>query len=142
MSLLRSYSIARTSWQLQLRDPASSVIMTVLPLILIAVLIPSAKAQLVLSGYPNATGAEQTVPGLAVLYAFLSVEQVTTLFFREHAWGTWDRLRASPASAPSRRPRNSTSSPKELSGCDPGTVRACARIGNDGVSRASVSVEE
>lgn len=98
MSLLRSYSIARTSWQLQLRDPASSVIMTVLPLILIAVLIPSAKAQLVLSGYPNATGAEQTVPGLAVLYAFLSVEQVTTLFFREHAWGTWDRLRASPAS--------------------------------------------
>lgn len=72
--------------------------MTVLPLILIAVLIPSAKAQLVLSGYPNATGAEQTVPGLAVLCPFLSVEQVTTLFFREHAWGTWDRLRASPAS--------------------------------------------
>lgn len=98
MSLLPSMSIARTTWRLQLRDPGSSVIMTLLPLILVPLLNPSAKAQLILSGYPNASGAEQTVPGLAILCAFLSVEQVTTLFFREHAWGTWDRLRASAAS--------------------------------------------
>ena len=39
--------------------------MTVLPLILIAALIPSAEAQLALSGHPQASGAEQTVPGLA-----------------------------------------------------------------------------
>jgi ABC-2 type transport system permease protein len=98
MSLLRSFSVARTSLQLQLRDPASSIVMTILPLIMIAILIPGAKAQLVLSGYPHATGAEQVVPGFAVLFAFLSVTQVSTLFFREYAWGTWDRLRASSAS--------------------------------------------
>lgn len=98
MSPLRSLSVARTTLHLQLRDPAPAVIMTVLPLILIAFMIPGSKAQLVLMGHPDATGAELAVPGFAVLFAFLSVEQVVTLFFREYAWGTWDRLRASPAS--------------------------------------------
>ena len=44
-----------------------------------------------------ATGAEHVVPGMLVLFAFLSLQTVIMLFFREHAWGTWDRLRASSA---------------------------------------------
>ncbi|HEX7658603.1 MAG TPA: ABC transporter permease [Pseudonocardiaceae bacterium] len=98
MSLSRSWAVARTSWRLQMRDPAPIIAMTLLPLVLIAFLVQSAKAQLVLEGYPNASGADQVVPGFAVLFAFLSVEQVVSLFYREYAWGTWDRLRTTPAS--------------------------------------------
>ncbi len=35
---------------------------------------------------------------VALRFAFLNTALVGTLFFREHAWGTWDRLRASSAS--------------------------------------------
>ncbi|MEE8738377.1 MAG: ABC transporter permease [Bifidobacterium sp.] len=98
MSLSRSLCVARTTVELLARDPMPSVIMTAMPLIMIALVDPSAKAQLAAQGYVAVSGAAQNVPGMAVLFAFLSVEQTTTLFYREHAWGTWDRLRASPAS--------------------------------------------
>jgi ABC-2 type transport system permease protein len=39
-------------------------------------------------------GAGQSVPGMTVLFAFFLVGQVGYVFFREHAWGTWERLRA------------------------------------------------
>jgi ABC-2 type transport system permease protein len=70
----------------------------VMPLLLIAFLMPATRAQLRAEGYLHATGGEQLVPGLAVMFLFLGAGLVGTLFFREHAWGTWDRLRASPAS--------------------------------------------
>jgi ABC-2 type transport system permease protein len=90
--------VARISRQLLLTDPASTIMMVVMPLILAPFLAPAAKAQLQLAGYPAASGGDQIIPGLAVLFAFLSTQLVGTLFFREHAWGTWNRLRASPAS--------------------------------------------
>jgi ABC-2 type transport system permease protein len=94
----RSLVVARISSQLLLTDPASTIVMVAMPLIMAPFLAPAAKAQLQLAGYPAASGSDQIIPGLAVLFAFLSTQLVGTLFFREHAWGTWNRLRASPAS--------------------------------------------
>ena len=71
----------------------------VFPVITIAFLKPALQPALVQAGYPNATGAEQVVPGQAVMSAFFLVSLVTLAFFAEHGWGTWDRLRASPATS-------------------------------------------
>ncbi len=94
----RSLAVARTSTWLLLRDPAPVVVTIAMPLLLAPFLVPAARAQLHLAGYTHANGSEQVVPGVAVMFAFMSSQLVGTLFFREHAWGTWDRLRASPAS--------------------------------------------
>lgn len=100
MSFPRSLAVTRASARLLLADPATSILMTTIPLVFIPFLIPGARAQLRLAGDPAATGAEHVVPGMLVLFAFLSLQTVVMLFFREHAWGTWDRLRASAATAP------------------------------------------
>lgn len=46
----------------------------------------------------TASGADQAVPGMVVMFLFLLVNYVGMAFFREHDWHTWDRLRASRAS--------------------------------------------
>ncbi|MDP9841724.1 ABC transporter permease [Streptosporangium lutulentum] len=94
----RSLVIARSGLKLVLTDPAPIVTTIVMPLLLGAFLIPSARAALQLRGFKDATGAEYVIPGMAVLFAFFGITMIGTLFFREHAWGTWDRLRASSAS--------------------------------------------
>ncbi|CAL9334890.1 hypothetical protein SUDANB2_00151 [Streptomyces sp. enrichment culture] len=43
-------------------------------------------------------GAELAVPGMAVAFAALGAGRSGFAFFRDYGWGTWDRLRASPAS--------------------------------------------
>lgn len=93
-------TVLRTSLRIQRGDVASPIVMAVLPLVLTPFLIPGAQAQLQASGYPEATGAEQVVPGFAALFAFLAVQQIVTGFGHEHQWGTWERLRAAPVSAP------------------------------------------
>jgi len=98
MSLLRSIAIARTGARLLASDPAPIVVTVIMPLLLVGFLMPSSGALLRTSGYAGANGSEQLIPGLGVMFAFLSTSLVGTLFFREHAWGTWTRLRASPAS--------------------------------------------
>lgn len=95
----RGLAVARANSWLLLADPAPIVVTVAMPLLLIAFLMPAARAQLQQAGYAGASGAEQVVPGMAVLFAFLSTSLICTLFFREHAWGTWDRLRASSASS-------------------------------------------
>lgn len=95
----RSRAIARTSTRILANDPAPIVVMLVMPLLLTAFLKPAMAAQLRASGVVGATGAEQLVPGMAVLFAFLSTSTICTLFYREHFWGTWERLRASGARA-------------------------------------------
>jgi ABC-2 type transport system permease protein len=47
------------------------------------------------NGFPHANGSEQVVPGLSVLMCFMMITFVGEAFFREHRWGTWERLRAS-----------------------------------------------
>jgi ABC-2 type transport system permease protein len=92
-----SLAVARTGLLLLARDPAPVVVTVLMPVLLAAFLIPGARAQLRLAGYVTANGSEQVIPGVAVMFAFLSTQLVGTLFFREHAWGTWDRLRVTAA---------------------------------------------
>ncbi|HEY0117323.1 MAG TPA: ABC transporter permease [Cellulomonas sp.] len=95
MSFSRSLAVARGGARLLLSDPAPTIAMTAVPIVFIPFLIPGVRAQLRLAGATTATGAEHVVPGMLVLFAFLSVQTTVMLFYREHAWGTWDRLRAS-----------------------------------------------
>lgn len=92
-----SASVANTGLRLLLSDPAPILVTLIMPLLLAGFLVPAAKAQLLLAGYAGANGSEQVIPGVAVMFAFMGTQLVGTLFFREHAWGTWDRLRASSA---------------------------------------------
>jgi len=95
----RSLAVAATATRLLLADPAPIVTTIVTPLLLTAFLIPATRAQLRMSGLAHATGGEQLVPGTAVMFSFFGLSLVVSLFYREHAWGTWDRLRASSASS-------------------------------------------
>jgi ABC-2 type transport system permease protein len=94
----RSLVIARGGARILLSDPAPFVLTILMPILLTAFLAPASKAQLNQAGYSGANGAQQLIPGLGILFALLGTALVCTLFFREHAWGTWDRLRASSAS--------------------------------------------
>jgi len=98
-SVHRILAIVEHELRLARRDPTPLLVLIVFPVITIAFLKPALQPALVQAGYPNATGAEQVVPGQAVMSAFFLVSLVTIAFFAEHGWGTWDRLRASPATS-------------------------------------------
>lgn len=95
----RSRAVARTGARVLANDPGPIIAMLALPLLLTAFLKPAMAAQLHAAGFAGATGAEQLVPGMAVMFAFLTNQITCTLFYREHYWGTWERLRASGARA-------------------------------------------
>ncbi|WP_291379427.1 ABC transporter permease [Demequina sp.] len=97
MSPTRSIAIARTTARLVIKDPSVTIIMIVMPLIFVGFLKPSLEAQLQQQGYAGVSGAQAGVPGLAVMFAFLSIQTVCMIFFREHFWGTWQRVRAAGA---------------------------------------------
>jgi ABC-2 type transport system permease protein len=98
LSAHRISVIARHELRLLRHDPAPLAVLVVLPLILAALLKPAyARAGLVpRADDPNGSG--QAVPAMAVTFAFNLVGVVGFSFLRDHAWGTWDRLRSSPAS--------------------------------------------
>jgi len=81
------------------RDPLSVMVLVGFPIITMAFLKPAFRAALEQNGYPHANGAEQVVPGQAVVGAFFIVSLMTFAFFSEFGWMTWDRLRASPATS-------------------------------------------
>jgi ABC-2 type transport system permease protein len=95
--LRHSLAVAAIDARILVRDPSPVLVMTAIPLVFVPFFAPGARAQLAAAGYPAASGVEYAVPGLAVLFALLCVQQVVTAFFRERQWGTWDRLRTSPA---------------------------------------------
>src|SRR3954447_3807019 len=80
-------SIVRHELRVLRREPMPLILMTLMPLALMALFKPV-----------FAAGAAQSVPGMTVLFAFFLVGQVGYVFFREHAWGTWERLRATDLS--------------------------------------------
>ncbi|WP_307222713.1 ABC transporter permease [Microbacterium arborescens] len=80
------------------RDPAPILVMVVIPLLFVPFLLPGATAQLAATGHAGAPGAQYAVPGLAVLFAMLCVQQIVVAFHRDVQSGTWERLRMSPAS--------------------------------------------
>ena len=88
-------AVIRLNIRLQLTDPASTLILTAIPLIFIPFMSPAFKSMLVADGYADATGVEQAVPSMAVLFSFLSVQIIINSFINERMWGTWPRLAAS-----------------------------------------------
>jgi ABC-2 type transport system permease protein len=79
------------------RDLAPLIVFIAMPLVLMAFLQPALRLSLHAEGYTGATGAEQAVPGMAVMFVLFMIGVVGFRIFEEHGWGTWDRLRASPA---------------------------------------------
>lgn len=97
MSPRASAAIARHELRLMRHDPATVVFVLVMPVLMTALMKPLYRAALAQQGLSGATGAEHAVPGMAVAFAAFSVGFGGFAFFREHGWGTWQRLRASPA---------------------------------------------
>lgn len=96
MSLRRSLEIAANDAALLLKEPTWPIILGVMPLLIIAFFRPAWAPVLQSEGYPTANGAEQAVPGAAVMFAFFVTMFASLGFFREYIWKTWDRLRSLP----------------------------------------------
>jgi ABC-2 type transport system permease protein len=98
MSWRRSAAVARQDLRILRSDPAFLAIMIAMPLVIMAFIKPAFRSSLLLNGVHGANGAEQAVPGTAVMFSFFLLGNLGFAVFREHAWNTWERLRASPAS--------------------------------------------
>jgi ABC-2 type transport system permease protein len=98
-SLRRLGVIVAHETRIARRDPFSILVLLVFPIITTAFLKPAFRPALVEHGFTRANGAEQVVPGQAVMSAFFVVSLVTFAFFSEHGWATWDRVRASRATS-------------------------------------------
>lgn len=97
MPLASSVILARHELRLFRREPGMLLQMLFMPIVMIAFLKPAFGPALAQAGYEGASGAEQAVPGMIVMFSFFGAGTVGFAFFREHGWGTWDRLRASQA---------------------------------------------
>ncbi|MDW3218316.1 MAG: ABC transporter permease [Acidimicrobiales bacterium] len=91
-------AVSRLQLRVLRRDPAFLVVMFGMPLAIMPLMKETIALSLVASGFPDANGAEQLVPGQTVLFGFMVAGSAAFALFREHGWRTWDRLRASPAS--------------------------------------------
>lgn len=98
VSWRRSAAVVRHDLRVLRADPVFLIVFTLMPLVVMAFVKPGFRGALVANGVSDATGAEQAVPGMAVLFALFLVGNVGFGVFREHGWNTWERLRASFAS--------------------------------------------
>lgn len=87
--------VCRNDLRILRRDPLPLFVLITMPLLFIGFLQPSLRSVLIEHGYRDVNGSEQTVPGMAVMFSTFLVSNVGVAFFREHAWNTWERLRAS-----------------------------------------------
>lgn len=98
MSLRRSLAIGRHEIRLLMDDPGTLVFLVLMPVMVMFVMKPLFALSLHADGFSSASGAEQAVPGMAVMFSSFTAGLAGFGFFREHGWGTWERLRASSAS--------------------------------------------
>ena len=91
--LWRSLALVRKDLLLYRADLAPILIMVALPLGFITFMVPVNRALLEVRGYPGATGAEQALPGMMVMFALFLLGIVGDQFYREYGWNTWDRVR-------------------------------------------------
>ena len=91
----RSSAVALQDLRILRREPVPLLVFILMPFTVMA--FNQAPFRLILraQGFSTANGAEQAVPGIAVLFAFFLTANVGLGIFREHGWGTWERLRAS-----------------------------------------------
>ncbi len=77
-------------------DPFPAVVLIAMPLVVTAFITPAYDLVFAHLTMGKVRGATQSVPGMSVTFAFFVVAFVGFSLFREHGWGTWQRLRASP----------------------------------------------
>jgi ABC-2 type transport system permease protein len=99
MSPRATWAILRHELRVLLTDPSTVIFVIFMPLLMVALTKQLFASSLQAQGYPDANGAEFGVPGMAVAFAAFGVGYSGFSFFRDHGWGTWDRLRATPASS-------------------------------------------
>ena len=96
--LRRSRALAAHEFRIAFADPSALIFLLVMPLLMMAFMKPLFRLSLAAEGVAGANGSEQAVPGMAVMFAAFGAGFAGFSFFREHGWGTWERLRASAAS--------------------------------------------
>jgi ABC-2 type transport system permease protein len=99
VSLRRSAAIARNEVRVLRRDPTPLIVLIAMPLLLAPLYRTAFRGALVLGGHPHASGDDFAIPAQLVMFGFFLAPYTGFLFFRDHIWGTWTRLRASPATA-------------------------------------------
>ena len=92
-------AVAKLQLRILRNDPWFVLITLVMPLIVMPLFERTMRLSLAASGFTQASGAEQVVPGQVVLFGFFVAGSAGFSVFREHGWRTWDRLRASAVSA-------------------------------------------
>ena len=91
-------AVARHDLRILQRDPAFLIIFTVMPLLFMAFNDRVFGAALTVELGTETNGAAFVVPGATVLFSGFLVGNLGFGIFREHGWGTWERLRCSPLS--------------------------------------------
>jgi ABC-2 type transport system permease protein len=95
-SAQRILAIAKHDLRILRRDPVFLLIFTIMPLGFMAFTKGAFGAAMSIQYSNNSVnGAAQVVPGAAVLFSGFLVGNLGFAVFREHAWATWERLRAS-----------------------------------------------
>jgi ABC-2 type transport system permease protein len=94
-----SWAILRHELRVMWTDPSTVIFVIAMPLVMVALMQDLFAAALHAQGYSDANGSEFAVPGMAVGFAAFGVGYAGFTFFRDHGWGTWDRLRATSASS-------------------------------------------
>jgi len=99
LSPSRVAAVARHDLRILRSDPAFLLIFTLMPLAFMAFSERSIGAALSVE-FPgrDVNGAAYAVPSATVLFSGFLVGNVGFGIFREHGWGTWERLRSSPLS--------------------------------------------
>jgi ABC-2 type transport system permease protein len=94
-----SLAILRHELRVMWTDPSTVIFVIAMPLVMVALMKELFALALRDEGYAGANGSEFAVPAMAVGFAAFGVGYAGFSFFRDHGWGTWDRLRATPASS-------------------------------------------
>lgn len=87
-------AIAANDFRYLLLDPVIIITVVMMPLVVSLFISPVFELALQDQGFETATGAEQAIPGVAVMFSFFLVTFTGYAVFREHGWNTWDRLRS------------------------------------------------
>jgi ABC-2 type transport system permease protein len=90
-------AIVRNELRLIRSDPGPILGFIAIPLLLMAVMRPAIGIVLRNEGYQGANGSEQVVPAITAMFFFFWIGYTGLLLFREHGWGTWERLQTTAA---------------------------------------------
>jgi len=91
-------AVARHEFRVIATMPGLAIFGIVLPIVLVSMIKSLLTGTVGSGGAGGAGGVQIAVPGIAVAFAAFGAGRLGFAFFRDQAWGTWDRLRASPAS--------------------------------------------